>query len=334
MGRRPAGRPGWRLAGAALAAVLAAGLAVTGAAAQNAPAPATGSATKAPATGSTSSRTAKTPLTPTQVQTLADVKAELAVLARQVAALKAQLVQTGAATGAAGGGDALQRMDAIEAELTRLTATTEEVDLRLRKVVADATNRIGDIEFRICDMQPGCDPSKLPPTPELGGAAAGPEPAPGAASGTASAGQSPGQSVGQSVRQSGSGDLAVNEQSDFNAAKKAFDAGDYAKAAAMFATFAKTYTGGKLTQQALVLRGDALDKSGDIANSARAYLQAFSGQPTGPFAGKALTRLGQQLAKLGQRHEACVTLTEVGRRFPGTPDADNAMAAMQAMGCP
>ncbi len=241
-------------------------------------------------------------------------------MSAQFAALKAEMVTTGAATGAAGGGDALQRMDAIEAELTTLTAKTEEVDLKLRKVVADGTNRIGDIEFRICDMTPGCDPSKLPATPVLGGGAAapalGPVPAPVAGG------------------QAGNGDLAVNEQSDFDAAKKAFDAGDYAKAAELLAAFAKTYTGGDLTQQALVLRGDALDKTGDVANSARSYLQAFSGQPTGPIAGQALTRLGQQLAKLGQTHEACLTLTEVGRRFPGTIDADNAAAAMQAMGCP
>lgn len=306
-----------RLAGATLAVMLAAGMPAAGLAQSQGTGSSGGPSQPGQAAGAGQ---AKPALTPAQLQTLADVKAELQVLARQIATLKAELVQTGAATGAAGGGDALQRMDAIEAELTRLTAKTEEVDLRLRKVVADGTNRIGDIEFRLCDMKPGCDPTKLPATPVLGGAELGPSPTPATPPAT--------------TDQGGTGDMAVNEQSDFDAAKKAFDAGDYAKAATLFATFAKTYTGGKLTQQALVLRGDALDQTGDVANSARAYLQAFSGQPKGPLAGQALTKLGQQLGKLGQTHEACVTLTEVGRRFPGTPDAGNAAAAMQSLGCP
>ncbi|OZA17581.1 MAG: tol-pal system protein, partial [Rhodobacterales bacterium 17-64-5] len=68
-------------------------------------------------------------------KSLADVKAELAQLAAQFLTLKQELVTTGAATNGSAGGDALQRMDAIEAELTKLTAKTEEVEQKVNAVV-------------------------------------------------------------------------------------------------------------------------------------------------------------------------------------------------------
>ena len=62
------------------------------------------------------------------------------------------------------------------AEEGRLTAKTEEVELKLNRVVSDGTNRIGDIEFRLCEATDGCDPATLPETPVLGGGSTAPEP--------------------------------------------------------------------------------------------------------------------------------------------------------------
>lgn len=258
-----------------------------------------------------------------RAQSLADIKAELDLLLAQFTQLKDELVTTGAVSTGAAGGDALQRMDAIEAELTRLTARTEEIELQLKSVVSDGTNRIGDIEFRLCELTEGCDPANLPDTPVLGGGATGKEPA------------APVEPVvvPDAAPQANPDGLAMNEQADFDRAKGVLDSGDFRTAADLFATFAQTYTGGQLTQAALVLRGDALDRMGDTANSARAYLEAFSGQPTGPYAGQALTKLGVQLGKLGQVSEACVTLGEVPKRFPGSADEAEARAAMASLGC-
>jgi TolA-binding protein len=44
-------------------------------------------------------------------------------------------------------------------------------------------------------------------------------------------------------------------------------------------------------------------------------------------------KLGQSLGTLGQTPEACVTLTEVGARFPGSIEATNAQIAMQGLAC-
>ncbi len=260
-----------------------------------------------------------------KAETLADVKAELAQLAAQFLTLKQELVTTGAANDGSAGGDALQRLDAIEAELTRLTAKTETVEQKVNAVVTDGTNRIADIEFRVCELTKGCDPAELPATPDLGAMADGAAAQPATDTTTADTTAAPDASGGV--------ELAVNEKADFDRAKEVLDSGDFPGAADLFKAYAQSYPGGPLVPQAGLYRGDALSQTGDTANAARAYLDAFSANQSGPLAGQALTKLGQALGKLGQGPEACVTLAEVGKRFPGSVDEANAKAAMAAQGC-
>ena len=127
--------------------------------------------------------------------------------------------------------------------------------------------------------------------------------------------------------------MAVNEKADFDRAKGVLASGDFPGAANLFKTYAQSYPGGPLVPEADLLRGDALSQTGDTANAARAYLDAFSANQTGALAGQSLTKLGQALGKLGQGPEACVTLAEVGKRFPGSADEASAKAAMAAQGC-
>ena len=251
-----------------------------------------------------------------RAQTLADIRAELATLNGEFVALKQELVPTGAAQSGAAGGDALQRMDAMEAALVQLTSKAEAVELRLNKVASDGTNRIGDLEFRVCELTEGCDVGSLGTTAPLGGGTVAPvigatDPAPA----------------------TGGGELAVSEQADFDRAKGVLASGDFRTAADLFATFATSYPGGPLSQEAQFQRGEALAQLGETSNAARAYLEAFSGKPDGARAGESLLKLGQSLGTLGQTPEACVTLTEVGVRFPGSIEATNAQIAMQGLGC-
>jgi len=251
-----------------------------------------------------------------RAQTLADIKAELSVLMADFNLLKQELVTTGATTSGAAGGDALQRLDAIEAELMRLTAKTEEVELKVSRVVSDGTNRVGDLEFRLCEVTEGCDIAALPDTPTLGGDV--PAPAPDAS---------------RPLAQTTGPELALSEQADFDRAREVLATGDFRTAADLFATYAQTYPGGPLMQEAQFLRGEALSQLGETSNAARAYLEAFSGAPDGALAGPSLLKLGHALGDLGQVPEACVTLGEVGTRFPGSIDATNAQVSMQGLGC-
>lgn len=248
-----------------------------------------------------------------RAQTLADIRAEISLLKGEIDGLRRELTTTGSAQGTGASGPALMRLDAIEAAMTALTAQAEALALRVDRVVADGTNRIGDIEFRLQELAGG-DLAAIPPTPPLGGQAPlAPTPAP--------------------APQAGGAQLAVGEQADFDRAREVLGQGDFRTAEALFAAFTQTYLAGPLTQEAHFLRGEALTQLGETANAARAYLEAFSGAPDGARAPEALLKLGQALGQLGQGPEACVTLQEVGLRFPGGQPAMDAQAAMAALGC-
>jgi tol-pal system protein YbgF len=250
-----------------------------------------------------------------RAQSLADIRSELSALAGEITSLRQELVATSATNPGLGGGSALQRMDAIEAALSQLTAKTEELQNRINRVVADGTNRIGDLEFRVTELEGG-DVAALPATPTLGGDAGAPA-APLVP--TAPATDAP--------------ELAVSEQADFDRAKEVLGQGDFRTAADLFAAFTQTYSGGPLSGEAYYLLGEAQSQLGNTADAARAYLESFSGTPAGPRAPEALLKLGQSLAKLGQVPEACVTLNEVGVRFPGSAPAGEALTSMQGLGC-
>ena len=247
-----------------------------------------------------------------RAQTLADIRAELGTLAGEIGALRSELVTTGALS-QAGGSTMLERIESIEGELVRLTSRTEDLEFRLNRIVTDGTNRLGDLEFRIVELEGG-DVSALSATPTLGGG----DTAPAGANATPSAPKP---------------ETAVGEQADFDRARAVLGQGDFRTAADLFAAYAQTWAQGPLTGEALLLRGEALEALGETSNAARAYLESFSGYPQGPRAPEALLRLGQALGRLGQDQEACLTLTEVGTRYPDSPAATEAVTAMQGLGC-
>lgn len=251
-------------------------------------------------------------------ETLADVRQQLTVLYVEIQRLKRELSTTGGASSNLGQTDALQRLDLMEAELARLTSKTEELQNRIENVVRDGTNRIGDLEFRLVELEGG-DVSQLGETTTLGGDIPGDTtaviaPAPGSGSDAVT-------------------EMAISEQADFDKAKAALDQGRYQDAVVEFVKFSETYTGGPLTGEAHYYRGQALFAMGDTSNAARAFLESFSGSPNSPVASDALYELGRSLGQLGQTNEACIALAEVAVRFPGTPAVGNSQLQMQKLGC-
>jgi len=251
----------------------------------------------------------------TQDQTLADIRQELTVLYVEIQKLNRELSTTGAANTNIVSGSALQRMDGIETELQRLTAKTESLELRINRVVSDGTNRIGDLEFRLVELEGG-DITKLGETTTLGGdipgqvfaAPAGPEP-------------------------SDITEFAVGEKIDFDLAKSALDKGEFQVAAGLFEVFTQTYTRGPLTGQAHYNRGEALSALDRPTDAARAFLESYSGSPTSAVAPNALFRLGTSLAELGQTNEACVALSQVEILYPDAAAIEPARGAMKTLGC-
>jgi len=251
-------------------------------------------------------------------QTLADIRQELSVLWVEMQRLKRELVTTGGPQVNIQGTSIPDRVNSMEAELTRLISRTEELQNRIDRIVTDGTNRIGDLEFRLVELEGG-DVSQLGETTTLGGIEVERRPAPPLPA------PAPGGSGGP--------ELAMSEQADFEQAKTALDRGEYERAADQLSTFTQTYPGSPLSGEAHFWRGEALTAVGDASAAARAYLDSFSGDPQGVMAPDALLQLGLTLAKLGQRQESCVMLGEVTVRFPSSAASVEAQTARGSMGC-
>ncbi len=252
-----------------------------------------------------------------RAQTLADIKQELSVLSLEIQKLNRELSTTTGPQLNLGGQSGIDRLNAIEAAVASLTSQTESLQNRINRVVSDGSNQIGDLQFRLCELTPDCDLADLPEQASLGGETGAGLPATG---------------TGQQVDNTGA-ELAIGEQSDFEAAKASLEAGNYEEAAAQFAAFTLNYPGGPLSGEAHFLRGEALGQAGDWNAAARAYLESFSGSPQDARAPEALYKLGLSLNELGQSSEACLMLEEVGNRFPGSDQVGPANASRGQLGC-
>ncbi|MDU8946518.1 tol-pal system protein YbgF [Ovoidimarina sediminis] len=247
-------------------------------------------------------------------QTLADIRQELSVLYVEIQGLKRELSTTGSPGNLnLQGTSALDRINAMESELQRLTAATEVLTNRLNRIVQDGTNRIGDLEFRLVELEGG-DISQLGETTTLGGEDAN-------------------LPVADPTPPSAGAQLAMGEQADFDRAREAFESGAYENAVIQFATFTETYPGGALAAEAHYWRGRSLAAMGNTSGAARAYLESFSGNPSGAAAPLSLLELGLSLDALGQVNEACVMLGEVTSRFPGSAASTEAQVARADIGC-
>jgi len=251
-------------------------------------------------------------------ETLADIRQELTVLHVEMQKLTRELSTTGSASGAAVSGSVLERVDAIETELRRLTARTEELSLRIEAVAQDGARRVTDLEFRLVELEGG-DLSTLGQISTLGGDL--PE------------GQAALGAGGLPPSSAPTAELAVGEAADFAAARKALEAGEFADAAARLKSFNETYPGSPVATKVALAYGAALEGQGDMTGASRAYLDAFRREPTGEDAPEALYRLGTGLGRLGQTEEACKTLAEVSIRFPGGEPAGKAEAERSRLGC-
>lgn len=254
-----------------------------------------------------------------QDQSLADIRQDLSILTVELQRLRTELSTTGS-SGMTLGGGTIDRINAIEAALQRLTSKTERMEFRISQVVEDGTNRVGDLQFRLCELETGCDIATLGGTPRLGGGQAPVAAAPSPAAQT---------NAGQSETQ-----LALSEQDDLRRAQEALANSDFRTAADLFAAFRETYPGGPLEAAALIGQGRAQDGLGDTRSAARTFLDAYSNYPGTFDAPEALFRLGVALDTLGSVNESCVTLAEVGNRYPDSEFVGQASNARLSMGCP
>lgn len=261
------------------------------------------------------------PIAAPSPERLADLRASLGQIGAELQDLRAELVASGAEGFRAAGGDgAIDRMNAMEAEIARLTGRIEALENRITQVVREGTNRLGDVEFRLCEMDPACDLGALG-TAQMQGAEAGggmgldlsPVPVPEADSRPAITTEA--------------------ERAAWDRAQAALAAGDNAEAAQLFGDLAQSQAGSQPGADALYYQGVALDAGGDAAAAAQIWLQGFAAAPTGARAADALLGIARVLADQGKTDDACLFLDDLSARFAGSAAAAEAQQRMTALDC-
>jgi|GEM_PF-66169 len=299
-------------------------------------------------------------------QTLADIQTELDRLKSEMEGLRSELLLNDPATsGVVNPAPVLDRVDTMNEELRRLTAQVEELGNRVERIVADGTNRIGDLEFRLLELEGG-DFSTLGETPPLGQGDTRLRPQP------VTQGTPPGSSPQTPVEQNlGSvrpvlraravpasvitppastppgtpvttppvtpppAAVTATSEEAFQQALSSFRTGSYFDADRQFLQYLTTYPNSPRAGEAAFWRGESLAAQNDWQPAARSFLDSFSGSPDGPFASDALFRLGVSLGRIGQTDQACRTLTEVPIRFPSLTNdlAAKVQTERAALGC-
>ena len=242
-----------------------------------------------------------------------DLRYRLDILDAELADIRARLGGTvGSAVPApsgTGGGISDDRVNQLEAEIRRLTASVEQMQNQLNRIAKDATNRFGDIEFRLNELEGNPNDGTVPP---IGG------------------GQQTGQGIASITQQPAGGDVSVTEQGDLDRAANDVRQGRFDQAEDNLRRFLNQYQNSPLTGHAWYWLGESQFVRGQHAEAARSYLNGYNFERTGPQAPANLYKLGVTLGRLGQLNEACLTLREVPAQFPNAPDGLVGKAQVEA----
>ncbi|MGQ0558697.1 MAG: YbgF trimerization domain-containing protein [Sphingosinicella sp.] len=204
------------------------------------------------------------------------------------------------ADGSPASGDALAslaaRVDALETQLRVLTGQVEEQGFRFRQLEEQITRLRADLDARTLRQEP---PPPRPTPPPM----RQPDPEPPATS---------------PARPQPSATDAAEEA--YNAGFRLWDAGRFAEAQQALDAAATRYPSGRWTSWMRNLQGRAYLDDNKPATAARIFLANYQNNPRGERAADSLYFLGQALARLNRRTEACRVYDELAQVYPNMRD--------------
>ena len=106
------------------------------------------------------------------------------------------------------------------------------------------------------------------------------------------------------------------EEEVFNSALNSHDSGELADSENKFSDFIQKYPNSSLLSNAFYWRAESKASQENWIGAANDYLESFSISPSGEYSPKTLFGLGVSLGAIGEKEQACLTLDEVGMRFP------------------
>jgi TolA-binding protein len=200
----------------------------------------------------------------------------------------------------AAGGDAVtaltQRVDALETQLRALTGQVEENGYRTRQLEEQVARLRTDLTARLDRVDP---PVAVAPPPRVE-----PNVEPAVEEPAAPPPTRPSASVPASAEEA------------YNAGYRLWDQRRFTEAQAALEAAAARYTTGRWNSWTRNLLGRAYLDDGKPATAARVLLANYTDNPQGERAPDSLFYLGQSLARLNRRTEACRAYDELVRAFP------------------
>lgn len=221
-----------------------------------------------------------------QQTTNAELLRRLQALDAEIADIRARLGVVAPRPGISGGGGLSGE---VETEIRSLTAKLERIEQTQRRMADDITRRLGDIEFRLNELEGNPTTGEVKPI-------AGPDDTASTDGGNAPI-------------------VAVSERNLLDQAANDVKQGRYDMAEERLQRFMRDYPESPLAGEAFYWMGQSAFTRGQTADAARAYLSGYNEDRQGEFAGQNLLQLGVALGKLGQTREACLTLREVRTQF-------------------
>ncbi|MEM7547332.1 MAG: tol-pal system protein YbgF [Pseudomonadota bacterium] len=219
------------------------------------------------------------------------------------------------------GGNLLDRLNALEDELSRLTGQLEQLQFAQRSHEDAAKLKLEDLEYRIIELEGG-DPSILfqNDEPQQEGNLA---PAPSAPS-----------SGGTLGTLTSTAPVSGAEKAEYEAGVAAIQSGRVVEGRGVLEGFLTSYPDSPLAGDAYYWLGESYFLNGEYQAAANRFLDAATLFPDGPLAPDSLLKLGVTLSLLGRDDVACQTLREVATRYPNA-EQTTAKAATEAQraGC-
>jgi TolA-binding protein len=204
--------------------------------------------------------------------------------------------------------DLTARIDALEAQLARLTGQNEESANRVRQLEEALTRFRSDADARLAQMEASRAPAAAAAEPKLANAEPTPQPQP--------ANETPATAEASVSTPA----VADEGESAYITGFRAWEGGRYAEAAPVLEGMAKKFPKHRRASYAQNLAGRAYLDDNKPATAAKLFLANYQTNPKGDRAADSLYFLGQALAKLDKNAEACKVYDELDEVYPNMRD--------------
>lgn len=228
------------------------------------------------------------------------------------------------------------RISQLEASLRNVTGQVEKINYDVQQMSIRLEKALADNELRFQQLSGGAATSAGAAAGGATGAAA-PATSPsfsGSASDAAvTSGNSASGTLGTLSTTAGTG--AASADALYESAFADIRESKYDAAEKKFAEFMTKYASHPLAANAQYWLAETYYVRGDYRQSAKMFAQGYQDYPQGQKAADSLLKLGLSLSKLGKKEDACLSLQQLQKQFPGNSSPVNrrAQQELKSLGC-